>query len=97
MENFWEDIWDIKIRLFGYPTIGELIKAYTDGTLPKKEMYACRHRHLVIPSIWIPYSQLEPMKKMEEDYQIRLAAFMWGVKPESVRLRMKKLNQEDYI
>lgn len=61
--NFWRHTWELRKQIFGLPTVEDVMDAYNLGTLPYQEIYICRHK---TGNIWIPYTELEPMKILSE-------------------------------
>jgi hypothetical protein len=80
MENFWKDTWEMRKKIFGYPTVQDLSDAYKLGTLPVKVCYVCSHStNTSQPNIWVPYTELEPMKKLNEEFEKMIGQAMWGI------------------
>jgi len=81
IKTFWKDTWELRKQIFGYPTVQDLSDAYKLGTLPVADVYVCSHsmdkEHK--PSIWIPRIELEPMKKLNEEFEKMVGQAMWGL------------------
>jgi len=80
IKTFWKDTWELRKQIFGYPTVQDLSDAYKLGILPVADVYVCKHSmDIERASIWVPYSQLEPMRLLDEAHERLLGRAMWGL------------------
>lgn len=73
MENnkFWENILEMRQRVFGLPTIKDIMDAYKLGIIPIKDRYRCTHsdnpldKYSFKGSFWLSLGDLKQLVKFE--------------------------------
>jgi hypothetical protein len=80
MTDFWKDTWELRKRIFGYPTIADLVDAYRDGTLPSVDIYSARYEkgNPNIPTVWITNMDVKAYSTMYTLTEQQTWKLMWG-------------------